>query len=238
MPLRGRQRATSPSRRQLVPVAKAGTPKEKKGFGNLPPPPPPRRKPPLAPLADMRPLVDSSEPFVPRGPTMRKAFQDSGLMDSDLGPNAGVLPQVVADRMIRRVAGFAGVPLGALFLFFGAYFVAKYKYDISVIPVVVAYTTLGCIGASGVGISWGIMSSSWDEEEEGTKFGWKEAKVNVVRARDGLMKAMGKDEEEAVKVLGDINKWRESMRDETAVEDRKGVRKSKKKEKEIEGRDE
>jgi hypothetical protein len=168
----------------------------------------------MRPLADMRPLIDvPSEDFVPRGPTMREQYQDRGLLAPDSGPDAGVLPQVVADRMIRRIAAFAGVPLAGLFLFFGAYFVARYKYDISVIPVVVAYTTLGCIGAAGVGISYGIMSSSWDEDDDGTALGFKEAKVNVLRAKDGLLGMMnkGKEEEARVKDLGDMNKWRKEQ---------------------------
>jgi Photosynthesis affected mutant 68 len=196
-----------------------------KGFGAVPEPGQAKRSPErleIIPPSDFRPLVDGKgEEFVPRGPTMRKDYQERGLMETDSGPDAGVLPQVVADRMIRRIAGFAGVPLVGLFVFFGAYFVAKYKYDISVIPVVVAYTTLGCIGSAGVGITYGIMSSSWDPDVEGTGPGFKEAKTNMVRARDGLLTMLNleKQEDARVKDMQEVNKWRKEM---GAVKEKKG----------------
>jgi Photosynthesis affected mutant 68 len=187
-----------------------------KGFGPEPVPPPPRKEPAagrmdIMPPSDPRPMVDLSE-YVPRGPTMRQDYVDRGLMEPDRDPDAGVLPQVVADRMLRRIVGFAGVPLGTLFAFFAAYFVAKYKYDVSVIPVVVATTTLGCIATAGVGISYGIMSSSWDEDTEGSKLGFDEVKVNVVRARDGLMSMMTNERQQDERAknmdLKSVNKLR------------------------------
>lgn len=192
-----------------------------KGFGAVPETPAPAKRKAnrleIMPPVDTRPLVDVEEDeFVPRGPTMRKNFQERGLMEPDNGPDAGVLPQVVADRMIRRIAGFAGVPLGGLFVFFGAYFVAKYKFDISVIPVVVAYTTLGCIGSAGVGITYGIMSSSWDPDVDGTALGFKEAKVNIVRAKDGLLTALSKERQDEArsKDMKEVNEWRKEMKAE------------------------
>lgn len=196
----------------------SGSGKSGKGFGAVPEATSQAKRKPerleIMPPSDNRPLVDvSEEDFVPRGPTLRQNYQERGLMEPDNGPDAGVLPQVVADRMIRRIAGFAGVPLGGLFVFFGAYFVAKYKYDISVIPVVVAYTTLGCIGSAGVGITYGIMSSSWDPENEGTALGFKEAQVNIVRARDGLLTVLSKERRDDARLrdMKEVNEWRKEM---------------------------
>lgn len=146
--------------------------------------------------------VKPDEPYIPRGPTLRAEYERRGVIEPQFGPDAGVLPQIVADRMLRRILTFGAAPLGLLFAFFAAYFVLKYKYDITVIPVVVAYSTLGAIALATMGISYGIFSSSWDEDQEGTKLGWKEAKTNFTRAKDGLLGARDKEkrEEEFAKI--------------------------------------
>lgn len=133
----------------------------------------------------------------------------NGRWASDSDPGSGALPQNVADRMLRRILGFGGVPLSMLFAFFGVYFVAKYKFDITVIPAVVAYSTLGCIAAAGVGITYGIMSSSWDEQE-GSLLGWDEARKNVFRVSDGLMTKLDKErrDDKYARELKKINELR------------------------------
>lgn len=129
------------------------------------------------------------EPFTPRGPTLRAEYEKRGLVEPTITSESGILPEIVADRMLRRILTFAGIPLSLLFSFFGAYFILKYKYDITVLPAVVAYSTLGTIALSGMGISYGIFSSSWDEDDDGTKLGLEEAKKNIIRAKDGLLGA-------------------------------------------------
>jgi Photosynthesis affected mutant 68 len=207
LPLRSPHACASTCRTYVV--AKTDGPRKtgsgaKRGFGADPPELVPGKEPAVG-------RVDMEE-YVPRGPTMRQDYVDRGLMELERDPNAGVLPQAVADRMLRRIVGFSGVPMATLLAFFGAYFVAKYKYDVSIIPVVVATTTLSCIATAGVGITYGIMSSSWDEDKEGTKLGFTEAKMNVLRARDGLTSMMNKerrDEERAKNLdLSAVNKLR------------------------------
>jgi hypothetical protein len=199
--------------------AKGGAPEQKgKGFGTPPSERVPRQPPSQRDESDTASSNKDagasrlSEPFVPRGPTMQQDYIERGMMQPDSTPQDGILPQVVADRMIRRIAAFAGVPLATLFLFFSAYFVARYRYDVRIIPVLVAYTTLGCIGAAGVGITYGIMSSSWDDDDEGSALGWKESKVNLLRARDGLASAINKErrEEARTRDMREVNKWREA----------------------------
>lgn len=140
------------------------------------------------------PVPDDS--FIPRGPTLRAEYEKKGIIAPSNSMNAGILPEIVANRMLRRILTFGGLPLSFLFLFFAAYFVLKYKYDITVLPVVVATSTLGTVGLATLGITYGIFSSSWDEDEEGSTFGWDEAKRNFVRAREGLLGARQREIEE------------------------------------------
>lgn len=124
---------------------------------------------------------------------MRAVYEDRGLIEPQVTPESGVLPEVVANRMLSRILLFGGMPLSLLFVFFAVYFVLTYKFDIRVLPVVVASTTLSTIGLAAFGITYGIFSSSWDEDDEGSKLGLKEAKINLLRARDGLLGQRAKE---------------------------------------------
>lgn len=177
-----------------------------KGFGEKPTPPP-------APRPN-RPSFDGEAPpidpdYVPKGPTLRQEYERRGLLEPERNPDAGVLPEIVANRMLRRILTFGAVPLGLLFTFFAVYFVLKYKYDITVIPVVVAYSTLGTVALSTLGITYGIFSSSWDEDVEGSTLGFEEAKVNFIRAKDGLVGARQKEkQDDKLQELDKLNEYR------------------------------
>lgn len=126
---------------------------------------------------------------------MRAEYEQKGIIEPSLSPDAGILPEVVSNRMIRRIAIFAGIPISFLISFFVIYFLLKYKYDITVLPVVVAYSTLGTIGLATGGITYGIFSCSWDEEP-GSLLGWEEARINLLRAKDGLLGAREREKRE------------------------------------------
>lgn len=140
---------------------------------------------------------DEEGPYIPRGPTLREEYERRGIIEPlEMDRDAGTLPETVANRMIRRIVTFGGTPLLLLFTFFALYFVLKYKYDITVLPVVVASSTLGSVGLATAGITYGILSSSWDEDDEGSALGWKEFKVNFMRAKDGVASAVAREKQE------------------------------------------
>lgn len=109
--------------------------------------------------------------------------EEEALMATD--PSVGAVPELVADRMLGRIVTFFGVPVfGGLAIFVGAFFYSK-KYDIVVPPAVIAYATQVPFVLGLVGITYGILSSSWDKEP-GSALGFKEFKTNLQRVRDGL----------------------------------------------------
>ena len=131
-----------------------------------------------------------------------------------LSPEAGVMPEVVSERMLRRVVPFAGLPVfGSLLLFVGFY-IANTQLDLDLPPQVrvrvrvrgrvrltrppnpnpgpsphpdpnqiVATATQALLLLSFAGITYGVMSTSWDEEEEGSALGFTEFVRNVKMAR-------------------------------------------------------
>jgi len=94
-------------------------------------------------------------------------------------PLASSTPQVVVDRMFRRMLVSAGAPvlLGLLLLpaFWYARVVAKIEY-----PPWLVYLTQGVFFGGGLlGITYGILSTSWEPRREGSALGFEEFKANV-----------------------------------------------------------
>lgn len=101
-------------------------------------------------------------------------------------PSVGAVPEMVADRMIGRIAAFFGVPVfGGLAIFVGAFFYSK-QTDTVIQPNIIAYATQVPFVLGLLGITYGIMSASWEPESEGSALGIDEFKTNFARVKDGL----------------------------------------------------
>ncbi|XP_038877163.1 protein PAM68, chloroplastic isoform X2 [Benincasa hispida] len=90
----------------------------------------------------------------------------------------GVIPEVVTNRMISRMGFSVGIPLliGLLFFPFFYYLKVVLKIDVpSWVPVIVSFFFFG---SALLGVSYGIVSSSWDPMREGSLLGWNEAQKN------------------------------------------------------------
>ena len=88
------------------------------------------------------------------------------------------IPEVVSQRMIRRVAAFCGVPtfLGVSSLIVSYLLVTL--ADIQLPPIAVLLLNMGLFGLGVVGITYGVLSASWDEERQGTILGLAEFSTN------------------------------------------------------------
>ncbi|MBE9038290.1 PAM68 family protein [aff. Roholtiella sp. LEGE 12411] len=88
------------------------------------------------------------------------------------------IPQIVSQRMIRRVAGFCGIPtaLGITTLVV-SYLLAIYS-DITLPPIAVLLVNMGLFGLGVLGITYGVLSASWDEERVGSLLGLGEFSTN------------------------------------------------------------
>lgn len=116
---------------------------------------------------------------------IRRLKEEEDLLATD--PSVGAVPELVANRMITRIAALAGIPVfGGLTIFVGAFFYSK-KYDVVVQPSIVAYATQLPFILGLIGITYGILSSSWDEEP-GSLLGFKEAQLNFGRIKEGLVR--------------------------------------------------
>jgi hypothetical protein len=88
------------------------------------------------------------------------------------------IPQVVSQRMARRMAFFCGIPSAlGMATFVVSYFIVR--NEILALPnVVVVLVSMGFFGLGVLGLSYGVISASWDEERLGSWVGWSEFTLN------------------------------------------------------------
>ncbi|MBR8836086.1 MAG: PAM68 family protein [Stigonema ocellatum SAG 48.90 = DSM 106950] len=88
------------------------------------------------------------------------------------------IPQVVSQRMIRRVAGFCGIPTAlGLSTLIVSYLLIIYA-KITLPHLAVLLVNMGLFGLGVVGITYGVLSASWDEHRPGSWLGWSEFTTN------------------------------------------------------------
>ncbi|XP_062209985.1 protein PAM68, chloroplastic-like [Phragmites australis] len=88
------------------------------------------------------------------------------------------IPEVVTNRMMRRVGVSVGAPLALGVGFFPVFYYLKTVAKVDVptwIPFGVSFIFFG---AALLGVSYGIVSASWDPARDGSLLGWNEARRN------------------------------------------------------------
>ena len=125
----------------------------------------------------------SRKPAAKKGTPIVKAQTPSPAMAEQ---GSGFIPEVVSKRMIRRVLVFCGIPvMMGMSIFIGGY-LAIVNHWFRIPNTVVLLTSMGCLGLSVLGLTYGILSACWDEDEnvQGSLFGVAEFKVNFGRMAD------------------------------------------------------
>ena len=101
--------------------------------------------------------------------------------DTDSVPSHSAVPKVVSQRMVRRIAFFSGIPssLGMMTFIISYIIVSQHYFKLP--SVVVFLISLGFFGLGVLGLSYGALSASWDEDRAGSWFGWSEFRTNFGR---------------------------------------------------------
>ena len=109
-----------------------------------------------------------------------KAKQEAAPVSKN---NSGAIPKEVSQRMLRRMAILSGSPV---FLGVGIFFLSYYLKSRELVdfpPVAVLLVTMGCFGLGVLGLTYGVLSASWDSEP-GSLIGLSEFKLNFGRVMD------------------------------------------------------
>ncbi|KAI5656454.1 hypothetical protein M9H77_25247 [Catharanthus roseus] len=115
---------------------------------------------------------------ITKKPKKKNNFEEEEEEEEDSDPEGGVIPEIVTNRMINRMGLSVGIPLFIGLLFFPFFYYLKVGLKIDVptwVPFIVSFIFFG---TALLGISYGIVSSSWDPLREGSLLGWNEAQKN------------------------------------------------------------
>ncbi|MEQ8957838.1 MAG: PAM68 family protein [Coleofasciculus sp. C2-GNP5-27] len=96
-------------------------------------------------------------------------------------PESMAIPDQVSKRMVRRMALLCGIPTALGILSFVVSYLLVVNLEIELPNVAVVLVSMGCFGLGVLGLSYGVLSASWEEESPGTLLGWQEFTTNLGR---------------------------------------------------------
>jgi hypothetical protein len=146
----------------------------------------------MAPNSKQKPETDAGRtalPFEPkrRKPAEKKAEKKPPAPVSSTRKPAGKknsrtstgIPDAVSKRMVRRMAAFCGVPTAlGISSFFASYLAVTQGVELPTSAVLLV--SLGLFGLGVAGLTYGVLSSSW-EDEPGSLLGFSEFRTNFGR---------------------------------------------------------
>lgn len=98
------------------------------------------------------------------------------------------VPEEITDRMLKRMVLFSGGPIFLAIVLFPLFYYLKKVQDIDVPTWLVYIVQTTAFGGGLLGISYGILSSSWDPRREGSLSGWNEFQANLPLVFDRFKK--------------------------------------------------
>ena len=139
------------------------------------------------------PDTRSSLPFEPKGSKQVSGKKGDKTVTSSVRQEA--IPRYVADRMARRVAVFTGLPtIAGMGVFVGSYLLIT--RGVADIAPGLTLATSGAFFLLGlVGLSFGVLSSSWDPTP-GSVLGFENLKPNLQRMRETIRAAKNKSRDD------------------------------------------
>jgi len=125
-------------------------------------------------------------PQPPGGPSKRTAASGSrGAKSAAKPPRSKVIPDVVANRMARRIAVASGVPsLLGMGVFVVSYLLVS-RQVLDIPPGVTLLASGGLFLLGVLGLSYGVLSASW-ETDPGTLLGTEQIGLNIGRLRQSV----------------------------------------------------
>lgn len=103
------------------------------------------------------------------------------------------IPEAITKRMTRRMAFFCGIPTALGMLTFVVSYIIMSQHLLKLPTVVVFLVSLGFFGLGVLGLSYGALSASWDEDRLGSWLGWGEFRVNFGRTIESWRTAKQKN---------------------------------------------
>jgi hypothetical protein len=106
------------------------------------------------------------------------------------------IPDDVSRRMVGRMAFFCGIPTSLGMLTFVASYAVVSQGWLKLPNTVVLLLSLGFFGLGVLGLSYGMISASWDEGRPGSLLGFEEFSTNVGRLTEAWKAARKQNTQE------------------------------------------
>jgi hypothetical protein len=147
------------------------------------------RSPQQRPNAGQRALEDMRRQQAEKKDAELRKVRELLDADQQVQEAAAAIPERVAQRMGARMLPFVGLPffLG-MGVFVGFWYMATYR-NLEYQPALVAASTIVVLLLGLVGITYSILSASWDPDREGSLLGTDEFSKNIENIRDGLKRS-------------------------------------------------
>ncbi|MGE5660088.1 MAG: PAM68 family protein [Actinomycetota bacterium] len=104
----------------------------------------------------------------------------------------GEIPEAVSRRMIGRMGLFCGLPTSMGLLTFIVSYVVVSNHWFPLPNSAVVLVSMAFFGLGVLGLSYGVLSASWDETIPGSKLGWQEFTINWGRMQEAWRSAKPK----------------------------------------------
>ena len=152
---------------------------------------------PLSTKAEEGPQLNAGQRALAQMRAERQGKKDEELrriaeirdMDMQVKEEAAAIPERVAQRMGKRMLPFVGIPLfGGMGAFVGFWYFATYR-DVEFEPIVVAGSTIALLAISLLGITYSVLSASWDDDRDGSGLGIDEFQKNVGSISEGVKRS-------------------------------------------------
>ncbi len=91
------------------------------------------------------------------------------------------IPDEVSKRMIRRMIVFSGIPTFMGISSFLIFYLIFSQGWFNIPHTAVLLVSMGLFGLGVLGLSYGILSTSWDEDRIASWWGWQEFTLNLSR---------------------------------------------------------
>jgi Photosynthesis affected mutant 68 len=123
--------------------------------------------------------VSDRIPFEPTGKGKKKKVEKQKNQPATPVSRADLqIPQEVNGRIVRRMALFCGIPTSLGFATFIASYVIVTNHWFELPNTAVVLLSMGCLGLGVLGLTYGALSTSWEENKLGSWFGWQEFQQN------------------------------------------------------------
>jgi hypothetical protein len=114
-------------------------------------------------------------------PSAPTPIQEAGNSAKSAASLKGAIPDTVSRRMVRRMALLSGIPTFLGMMTFVASYLVVTRGLFPLPNYAVVAVSMGFFGLGVLGLSYGVLSASWEEETPGSLVGWSEFTTNFGR---------------------------------------------------------